>query len=302
MSTVEESVFQHLRSIAERAMALRDDFEGRRTLLDEYFRLDGESSDIIGEVHEVEHMGRPMEWVCAPGVNTDSRILYIHGGSWVSGSLAGYRALAARISTASNAAVLLVDYRLAPENQFPAGLEDCTEAFLWMCDNGPYSSSKGKKTFICGDSAGGNLTLASFLLLQKRDQQLPDGLVALSPATDFTSASPSLKSCADVDPVIHPLVYSILAPIYLGDESVQNPLASPIFGDFSRSPPMLLQVGSAEVLLDDSVRLADRASKQGCHVELQVWEGMPHVFQGFAPKLEKANDAIIAIGGFIQSI
>ena len=302
MDTVTKAVFEHLRGIAARAVALGADFEGRRRLLDDYFRLDGESAEIVGTVTSAEHDSLPMEWVCAPGADPSVRVLYIHGGSWVSGSLLGYRPLASMISEACQASVLLLDYRLAPENIFPAGLDDCVNAFGWMLEHGPSGEGLAEKAFICGDSAGGNLTLATSLALRQNSLSQPDGIVAISPATDFSGGSESLERCANVDPVIHPLVYQILAPVYLGDEDVCNPLASPLFGDYTDGPPMLLQVGSAEVLLDDSIRLAEKARNDGASVELQVWEGMPHVFQGFAPRLAPAVEAISAIGCFVKEL
>lgn len=302
MNDETKAVFDHLRGIAAQAAALGADFEGRRRLIDEYFRLDGNAADVVGAVVPVQHDSLRMQWVCAPDADPDVRVLYIHGGSWVSGSPEGYQPMASRISEASGAAVLLVDYRLAPENPFPAGLEDCVQAFGWMTQNGPRGNGSAVKTVICGDSAGGNLTLATGLALTQRVQPQPDGLIALSPATDFTGASESLERCADLDPVIHPLVYRVIGPIYLGDADPCDPLASPVFGDFSTSPPVLLQVGSAEVLLDDSIRLADKARADGAEVELQVWDGMPHVFQGFAPRLSKATEAVSSIGRFVRQL
>ncbi|MCB1757396.1 MAG: alpha/beta hydrolase [Gammaproteobacteria bacterium] len=300
MDTDREAVFQHLRDLFGRIVSTLDDLPKRRRLLDEYFRLDGEIPDIVGTLIEVDDQRFPLEWVCADNADPDRRILYIHGGSWVSGSFAGYRALASRISKAAGAAVLLVDYRLAPEHRFPAGLDDCVEAFLWMLGHGPDGPADARNAFICGDSAGGNLALATLLRLQAGQKKLPDAVLALSPATDFTAASPSLQTNAGLDPIIHPMVYSALQPVYLGDADPRDPFASPIFGDFSQAPPILLQVGSAEVLLDDSVRLAEHAREQGCEVELQVWEGMPHVFQGFAPRLADASRALEKIGAFVR--
>jgi acetyl esterase/lipase len=125
--------------------------------------------------------------------------------------------------------------------------------------------------------------------------------MAISPATDFTSGSPSLVSRAAVDPIINPQLIPLIIPVYLGKHcDPTHPYASPLFGDYHGMPPLLLQVGDAEVLLDDSTRLATHATAQGCDVTLQIWEGMPHVFQGFAPFLPEAVDAIGKIGAFIR--
>lgn len=300
MDSSRDDVVQHLRTLAEQVFSVLDNLPERRRLLDEYFRLDGDAPDIIGSITAANCEGIPLEWICADDASTGKRILYIHGGSWVSGSLAAYRALASQISKESGAVVLLVDYRLAPENRFPAGLDDCVGAFRWMLENGPKGAGTAENTFICGDSAGGNLALATLLRLLADKDTLPDAVIALSPATDFTAASPSLLTKAEFDPIIHPMVYAALQPIYLGDADPRDPFASPIFGDFANAPAMLLQVGGDEVLLDDSVRFAEHARAQGAEVELQVWDGMPHVFQGFAPKLDEAKRAIKKIAEFIQ--
>ena len=242
-----------------------------------------------------------MEWVVADGADPDRRILYIHGGSWISGSPAGYRAFLSRVSKATGAVVLAVDYRLAPEHKFPAGLEDCTQAYQWMRQNNPYAREPALSAYLMGDSAGGNLALATLLKINDAKMPMPGALVALSPATDFTGGSPSLVSRALVDPIINPQILPALIPIYLGhNTNPTNAYASPLFGDYNGMPPLLLQVGDAEVLRDDSTRLAKHAREQGCDVTLQVWDRMPHVFQGFAPFLPEASEAIVKIGKFIR--
>lgn len=299
--TPTETVFEHLRAIAVRAFELIHDIEARRALIDQYFKVHPSTGKIVGTWHAVEDGPIPMEWVVAGGADPRRRVLYIHGGSWVSGSLAGYRAFVSRISRASGAAVLSADYRLAPEHPFPAGLEDCVAAYQWMRKHGPEGEEPVEAAFLMGDSAGGNLALASLLKLRDSGLPLPAAVVALSPATDFTCGSPSLVSRAAVDPIINPQVLPALIPVYLGaDTPPDHPYASPLFGDYRGMPPMLLQVGDAEVLLDDAVRVAERARAQGCDATLQVWDGMPHVFQGFAPFLPDASDAIEKIGAFIQ--
>jgi acetyl esterase/lipase len=242
-----------------------------------------------------------MEWVIADGADPGRRILYIHGGSWISGSPAGYRAFLSRVSQAAGAVVLAVDYRLAPEHKFPAGLEDCTQAYQWMRQNGPDGREPVTAAYLMGDSAGGNLALATLLRVNDTGLRLPSAVIALSPATDFIGGSPSLNSRASVDPIINPQLLPALIPIYLGQNAnPADPYASPLFGDYTGMPPLLLQVGDAEVLLDDSTRLAKHAGEQGCDVTLEVWDGMPHVFQGFAPFLPEASEAIAKIGKFIR--
>ena len=297
---VTEAVFEHLRSIAKQAVALVGDPAARRKLIDTYFNLDGEAPPVVGETRRININGVPAEWVTAPNCKPDNRVLYIHGGSWISGSIEGYRSLASQISAASRAAVLVVDYRLAPENLFPAGLNDCEAAYSWMRSNGPHGPGEAAKTAICGDSAGGNLTLATWLSLKPQGKPTPEALVALSPATDFTGQSESLKTHGERDPIIHPMVYQVIPQVYLGDHERIDPLASPVFGDWTDAPAVLIQVGSEEVLLDDSRRMAGKIMLDGGDAELQIYDGMPHVFQGYAPKLTIASEAIHNIGQFLR--
>lgn len=300
MKGTSERVIQHLQGIAAEALELLADLPARRRLIDRYFWLDGIEPEVVGAVTPAKIAHINVEWVCASHADPTKRMLYIHGGSWVSGTLKGYRALASRLSASADVAVLLVEYRLAPEHRFPAAIEDCVTAYQWMLENGPEGPSTVKNVFIGGDSAGGNLTLSTSVQLRTQSTRQPDAILAMSPATDFTGSSPSLNAKASLDPIIHPRVYDVLKTLYLNEEALDNPLVSPLYANYSDAPPMLLQVGEAEVLLDDTLRLRDKARLQGCDVEAQVWEGMPHVFQGFAPQLAEANEALAAAGQFIK--
>lgn len=296
-----KKVIDHLRTISARAMELLHDLDARRSLIDQYFRVHPSTSTLLGQWHPVKTGHLPMEWVIANGADPFRRILYIHGGSWISGSPAGYRAFLSRVSQATGAVVLAVDYRLAPEHKFPAGLDDCIQAYQWMRENGPDGEAPASAAFLMGDSAGGNLTLATLLKCKDANLPLPAAAVAISPATDFTAESPSLESRASVDPIINPAILPALIPIYLDKHTdPTHPYISPLFGDYRGIPPLLLQVGDLEVLLDDSTRLAEHAAGQGCDVTLDIWDGMPHVFQGFAPFLPQAVEAIAKIGEFIR--
>ena len=302
MSPETKAVFDHLDSIQQRAFELLRDLPARRELIESYFSVDPSTHVVDGKWHEVDAAGVKAEWVMADNANPDCRILYIHGGSWISGSAAGYRGLTSRISRATGCAVLSIDYRLAPEHQFPAGLHDCCDAYQWMLDNGPEGKVAAQKAVICGDSAGGNLALSSTLRLSDLGGMAPDAVISISPAVDFTASSPSIKTRADRDPIIHPAIFDALQKLYLPPgHDIRDPYLSPLFGDLSKFPPLLLQVGDAEVLLDESTRMAEKAKLQGCDVSLEVWDEMPHVFQGFAPFLPEANRAIESIGRFVRS-
>lgn len=239
----------------------------------------------------------PVEWVIAPGADAELRLLYLHGGGWVSGSGGNYLPLAADISVAAKCAVLLPDYRLAPEHRFPAGLEDCISAHEWLIENGPSGPARARATFIAGDSAGGNLTLATLLALRDRNRPLPAGGIAISAATDFTLGSESLKTVHD--PIISARTMPEFRERYLGEADPRNPLASPVFGNYHGIPPLLIQAGEQEMLRDDSIRVAKQAAADGIDVTLEVWPGMVHVFQ--IRRLPESREAIDHIARFLHS-
>ena len=241
----------------------------------------------------------PCEWVVAPGADPDLRLLYLHGGGYVSGSGANYLPLAAHISTAAQCAVLLPDYRLAPEHRFPAGLEDCIRAHEWMIACGPYGPAPAMATFIAGDSAGGGLTLAILLALRDRRRPLPKGGIPLSVFADLTLASESIQSQSENELFMHPSCLARFVELYVAPGDVRNPLASPVFGDYTGIPPLLIQVGEYEVIRDDSIRVAAKARADGVEVKLEVWPGQVHVFQ--IRELPESREAIQHIADFMRS-
>jgi len=241
----------------------------------------------------------PCEWVVAPGADPDLRLLYLHGGGYVSGSGANYLPVAADISAAAHCAVLLPDYRLAPEHPFPAGLEDCIRAYEWMAANGSYGPAPATATFIAGDSAGGGLTLATLLALRDRRRPLPNGGIPMSAFADLTLASESIQSQAENELYMHPGCLPKFVELYVGADDVRNPLASPVFGDYTGIPPLLIQVGEYEVIRDDSVRVAAKARADGVDVSLEVWPGQVHVFQ--IRGLPESREAIQHIADFIYA-
>ncbi len=237
------------------------------------------------------------EWVLGPGADPALRLLYLHGGGYVSGSGANYLPLAALISAAAGCAVLLPDYRLAPECPFPAGLEDCVRAYEWMCGNGPHGPAAARATFIAGDSAGGGLTLATLLALRDRGRPLPLGAMPLSAAADLTLAGESIQT--EEDHICSAQAMAEFARLYLGDADPRQPLASPVFGDYTGIPPLLIQVGEHEMLRDDSVRVAAKARATGVDVTLEVWPGMVHVFQ--VRGLPESREAVAHLAGFMSA-
>lgn len=244
--------------------------------------------------------GIPCEWVVAPAADPDVRLLYLHGGGYVSGSGANYLPLAADISAAARCAVLLPDYRLAPEAPFPAGLEDCIRAHEWMTWTGPSGAAAAKATFIAGDSAGGGLTLAALLALRDRGRMLPKGAIPMSAFADLTLASESIRSQAENELYMHPRCLPQFVKLYIGDQDAHDPLISPVFGDYTGLPPLLIQVGEYEVIRDDSIRVAEKARADGVKVHLEVWQGQVHVFQ--IRGLPESRESIGHIGSFIQNL
>jgi len=238
----------------------------------------------------------PCEWVVAPGADPDLRLLYLHGGGFVSGSGGNYLPLAALISAAAQCAVLLPDYRLAPEHPFPAGLEDCIRAHEWLRAAGPWGPAPARATFLAGDSAGGGLALSTVLALRDRGRPLPLAVMPLSACTDLTMASESMRS--EKDPICSARAMPMFVDLYLGGADPRDPLASPVFGDFSGIPPLLIQVGEHEMLRDDSVRVAARARASGVDVGLEVWPGMVHVFQ--IRGLPESGEAIQHMARFMR--
>lgn len=255
----------------------------------------------IVSISAVNAGGVPAEWVRVSGARPDCRLLYLHGGGYVAGGLPSHRPLAAWISEASRCALLLLEYRLAPEHPFPAALNDALAAFRWMQENGPAGKMPTAQSFIAGDSAGGGLTLATMMALRDAGDGLPDAAVTLSAWTDLALTGDSLNSRAPLDPILNPLMMQVLAKAYLAGTDPYTPLASPLYGDMAGLPSLLLQVSDAEILRDDSTRFAEKARSAGIDVTVQIWPEMFHVWQGLAPLFPEGQQAIDRIGDFLQS-
>ena len=245
----------------------------------------------------VDVNGVPAEWVVAPGADPRVRLLYIHGGGYVSGTGDRYLPVGALLSAAAGCAVLMPDYRLAPEDPFPAGLEDCVQSFLWMRDHGPDGDSPASASFITGDSAGGGLTLATLLVLRDRGLPLPLGAMPLSACADMTMAGETLRT--EPDPICSARAYPDFARLYLNGADPRNPHASPVFADYTGIPPLLLHVGEHEMLRDDSVRVARRAQADGVNVRLEIWAGQVHGFHGRG--LPESTQAIERLADFMRA-
>lgn len=238
----------------------------------------------------------PGAWIETPDSRQDNIILYLHGGGYNSGSIHSHRPLAANIAQAAQCRALIIDYRLAPEHPFPAAVQDTREAFDWLVEN----QADPRQIIIAGDSCGGGLAISLLIHLRDEQQPLPAAVVCLSPWTDLTFSGESWQTNHKKDIMLDALSLKKAAQIYLGTASPDTPLASPLYADLKDLPPILIQVGSDELILSDSTGLADRAKTFGVDVTLEVWGGMQHEWQFAANFIPEGRQAIERIGQFIQ--
>jgi acetyl esterase/lipase len=236
----------------------------------------------------------PAEWLIPPEASPRSVILYLHGGGWTLGWTNIHRRMVAQLCRAATCRTLAVDYRLAPEHPFPAALEDCLGAYRWMLKSG----SLPRDIVIAGDSAGGNLTLATLLSLRDAGDPLPAAAVCISPATDLEGTGESFWT--KKDPAVTPEFVLAMVRHYASGQDLRSPLLSPHYGDLRGLPPLLIHVGEDEMLLSDATRLADKARAAGVDVSLVVWPRMWHVWHLLTPSLPEARQAINAIGAFVR--
>jgi acetyl esterase/lipase len=248
----------------------------------------------------VDAGGRAAEWVVAEHAAADRRLLYLHGGGYVICGPGTHRDLAGRISKAAGVAVLVLDYRLAPEHPYPAAVDDALAALRWMYDHGPAGPAPARAAFVAGDSAGGGLTLATLLAARDAGVRLPNAAVAISAWTDLACTGNTIHTRADVDPMVTTAVLQRMVKDYLQGGDPRQPLASPLYADLHGLPPLLMQVGDAEILLDDTRRVADKARAAGVEVTVEIYPEMVHIFQLFAPILPEGQQAIERIGAFIR--
>ncbi len=238
----------------------------------------------------------PAEWIETGQMENGRIILYLHGGAYCLGSIKTHRALAAHIGQAARAKTLIFDYRLAPEEQHPAALEDATAVYKW-CLNEGYDP---QKIALVGDSAGGGLTMAMLLALRDQDVPLPGTAVCMSPWVDLVGTGASMQSKQEDDFILSSAFLNRSAQMYTNGHALQTPYISPLYASFAGLPPLLIQVGTSEILLDDALRLATKAEADGVQVTLDVWDEMLHVWQMAVPFLPEAKTAVRQMGTFIQ--
>jgi acetyl esterase/lipase len=244
----------------------------------------------------IVHAGVACEWVLAPGVSGDRAIYFLHGGGYTMGSVNTHRALAARLSQAARARVLLVDYRRAPEAPFPAAVDDAALVYQARLQE---LAAEGRLAVV-GDSAGAGLGLACLLIARDAGAPLPVACAWLSPWVDLALTGASIATRAHRDPSVTEATLREMAAAYLGGRDPREPLASPLYADLSRLPPTLVQVGTEEILHDDAPRLADAARAAGVEVTFEEWPDMFHVWHAFAGALPEADEAIASVGAFLD--
>ncbi len=242
--------------------------------------------------------GRAAEWLRPPGVVDDAALLYLHGGGYCVGSIVSHRALAARLAAAVEVPTLIVDYRMGPEDPFPAAVEDAVAAVDWLLDQGLAPG----RILVAGDSAGGGLTLATLVARRDAGLPLPAAAGCISPWTDLTMTSASMDANVATDPMLDRAALAIYADWYLGaDGDPRHPHASPRFADLSGLPPVVIHAADEEVLLDDARLVAEAIEAAGGVVEYRTWPGAFHVFHATAGTTPEGTEAVAAMGDFLRS-
>lgn len=283
----------------------RRDIKAMRANMDNMFA----GTDFNSSFTPVSADGVPSEWVVAPGVDSQRRVLYIHGGAFMMGSPRSHRVITNKFSEIANAAVLAIDYRLMPENKRITGVNDCRTAYRWILDNGPNGPEAISKLIIAGDSAGGNLTLSTIAWARDTGLRAADAAIALSPATDSTFTSPSIKSNMSSDVMLGPM-FSAISKIpntlllwvtwFNNRLNPSGAIMSPLRNNLSNLPPTLIHASEVEILRDDARRYANKAAKQGSITKLQLWDHVVHVWHIFLPDLTESRQAFDEIKKFID--
>jgi epsilon-lactone hydrolase len=241
--------------------------------------------------------GLTAEWVMAPGASVERVMLYLHGGAYIVGSINTHRTLAVDLSRVTGARILVVEYRLAPEHTFPAAVDDVLTAYRWLLSQGV----SPKRLVVAGDSAGGGLTIALLVAVRDAGEPMPAAAVCLSPFVDLAATGASMKTKVKADVMLQADLFEPVIKAYLGEADPCTPLASPLYADLHGLPPLLIQVGTDELLLDDATRIAARARAAGVEVKLEVWDGMFHSWQAWGNMFPEASQARAHIGEFVHA-
>ncbi len=242
--------------------------------------------------------GLEVEWLKPRNAADDKLILYLHGGAFIMGGCTTHRQFVSHLARAAGVRTVIPEYRLAPEHPYPAAIDDAVRTYRHLISNGLMPED----IVFAGDSAGANLALATMLKLRDAGDPLPAAACLLSPWIDLATTGETMTSNAENDPWFRPEDIRYVAGYYCDADQIKEPLASPVYADVSGLPPLFIQVGSDEVLLSDSTRLADKVQASGGEVEIEIWPGMWHVFQVFVGVMPESSEAIRKIGGYIRQV
>lgn len=271
------------------------DYRQRRLDIDARGREYGVPADV--SVEPVSVGGVRAEWISTPGATNDAAILYLHGGGYVIGSLDSHRHLVAEAGRAAGCWALALDYRLAPEHPFPAAVDDAVAGYRYLLGRG----IEPGRIAIAGDSAGGGLVVAAMVAIRDAGLPQPGCGWCISPWVDMEAIGDTMTSKADSDPTVQKAGILDMARLYLNGADPRSPLAAPLYADLAGLAPLLIQVGAAETLLDDAIRLAKAAGAADVYVDLQIWPEMIHVWHLFHPELSAGRRAIAAGGAFVRA-
>ncbi len=236
-------------------------------------------------------------WCKTPEINKDKVILFLHGGAYIAGSAKTSLYHSIYISRVSKTLLLSVNYRLAPEHPYPAALEDAVKVYKWLVEEKDFLA---KNIIVAGESAGGGLAVALLLKLRDLGLELPAAAVLISPWADLAFTGKSFRARAKLDPFLTSDGLDFSANLYIGDANAKDPLISPVYADFHDLPPLFINAGTAEILYDDAVRVAERATVAGVDTILDIWDDMIHNFPAFAVVAPESQEAIEKIGEFVR--
>jgi acetyl esterase/lipase len=290
-----EGTFELFRQLREQTAGAEFSLEDVRASGEQFGALTAEPEGV--SFSPVDVAGIPGQWILPDGVSGDGVLLYLHGGGYMTCSVNSYRKMVGHIAKAADLRALAIDYRLAPEHPHPAQVEDAAAAYRWLLDNGHDPS----RIAIAGDSAGGGLTMLTLLRLRADGTPLPAAAVLLSPFVDLESSGESMRTRAELDLLITAEGGKHAVSLFLPGGDLRDPAVSPLHADLSGLPPIYIQVGDHEVLLDDSTRLCERLQAAGVDVRLDIFPEMQHVFQICAGNVPEADEAIGKVGAWLPS-
>ncbi|MCX5576827.1 alpha/beta hydrolase [Kaistia terrae] len=272
------------------------DLAGRRKRLDGLTARYDMPADVV--VKPVDADGVKAEWTLTPDADPKRAILFLHGGGYAAGSIRSHRHMLAQAGREAGTRTLALDYRLAPENPFPAALEDALTGYRFLLAQGFLPEN----IVLAGESAGGGLAISTLVSLRDAGTPLPACAWCASPWVDLEMSAATMESKAAVDPLIQRPYLQELATAYLHGADPRNPLVSPIHADLKGLPPLLIQVGSDETLLEDAIRLAGVAASADVRTSLQVWPQMIHAWHLFYPQLADGRRSLAEMGAFVRAV